>query len=286
MFAASGYVRILRPVNCAMAALAVFIGAKTALGSAGSLQSAFPVAKLIFASTAAFLICGAGNTINDFFDYVIDTINKPFRPIPKGEVRLRSARMYSIFLFLAGIFFSIFINFLAFLLALLNSALLYLYAAEIKKKGGFMKNILVSYLVASPFLYGSFATLGRFYAPQVIALALLAFLANMGREIVKDIEDLKGDRSAALTLPSLYGVKISSKIASFFIFLAILLSPLPYFTGLMNLSYLFFILLGDMLFVVSIRRLSNATSETAKNIQAVMKVGMLLALLAFLFGSL
>jgi len=279
-----GYLRILRPVNCAMAALAVFVGAKTALGSASSVQS-FPVPELIFAGTAAFLICGAGNAINDYFDYVIDSINKPFRPIPGGEVSLKGARIYAISLFLIGTAFSVFINLLAFLLALLNSVLLYFYAAAVKKKGGFMKNILVSYLVASPFLYGGFAILGKFYAPQVIALALLAFLANMGREIVKDIEDMKGDKSFALTLPSLYGIKMSSKIAAFFIFLAILISPLPYLIGFMNIGYLLFVFLGDLLFVISIKRLMHVTSETAKNIQAVMKVAMLLALLAFLFGS-
>jgi len=273
-----GYLKIARIGNGAMAAIAVYIGAKTAFHCT-TLNT-----PMILALASAFLICGAGNAVNDFFDYEIDKINKPLRPIPGGEVSLQGAKNYSVFLFSAGIALSYFINILAFSIAILNSLLLYFYAAAIKRKGGFNKNILVSYLVASPFLYGGAAVL-QLSSMKVIVLSLLAFLANMGREIIKDIEDLKGDAGKASTLPALYGVKISSKFASFFIFLAILLSPLPYFAGFMGMRYLFFILAGDVLFISSIKRLMNIESENANEVQKMLKLAMLLALAAFWIGS-
>ena len=93
----------------------------------------------------------------------------------------------------------------------------------------------------------------------------LSFLANMGREIFKSIEDIKGDKAVnSDTLPIASGVKTAREIARGFIALAILLSPLPYFSGLLKANYLRTILLGDTLFLYSLFQDPTSSKKTTK----------------------
>ena len=70
---------------------------------------------LIFFSV--FLITGAGNAINDYFDYKIDKKTKPRRPIPSGVVTREEAKKLSLLSFFIGISLSYFISALNFLIA-------------------------------------------------------------------------------------------------------------------------------------------------------------------------
>lgn len=266
----------MRVNNCIMASIAVAIGA--------SLSSSFDVLNIFIACIVAFLVCGAGNAINDFYDYKIDKISKPYRPLPSGRISLKNAYIFSLILFLLGVLLSLLINLYAFLLALFNSLLLYAYAKKIKRIGGILKNITVSYLVASPFIFGGIAVLN----PAVSAiLAVLAFLSNVSREIIKDIEDYEGDRKFIRTLPALYGFKKSAVIASIFLILAVILSPLPYILKLLNENYIKAVILVDILFIYTILSfLKNVNKETSIKAQKRIKITMLLALIAFILGRL
>jgi len=269
------YGKILRPVNCAMAGLAVLIGAKIASGN-------FLTQPVLFAIIATFLICGAGNTINDYYDHEIDKINSPGRPIPSGEISLMSAYYYTLILFSVGIILSVFINKLAILVAVFNSTMLFLYAGRLKNEG-FVGNLTVSYLVASPFLFGGIAVKN---ISVTLILVLCAGLANMGREIIKDVEDYNGDKAYAKTLPTKIGFKSSGQVASFFILLAVLASPLPYVLNLLSLGYLVTIVVADIIFLyVIVVFLKEVTVKSAGKTQRLIKIGMGIALLAFFLGS-
>jgi geranylgeranylglycerol-phosphate geranylgeranyltransferase len=260
-----------------MVAIAVIIGATIAS------ERVFTT-DVFLALFAAFLICGAGNTINDYFDFEIDRINNPKRPIPAGKISLRAAYIYALSLFVVGVVLSFFIRYkLAFAIALFNSALLYVYAWNVKKRGGVEKNIAVSYLVASPFLFGGIAV-GN---PAVtLFLVLCAAFANVGREVIKDIEDYEGDKRFANTLPIKIGFRASAKIAGLFILLAILISPLPYLLNLLSFYYLVVVALADIIFIYVIADfLLNITPEKAGKTQKLIKAAMIIALLAFFIGS-
>jgi geranylgeranylglycerol-phosphate geranylgeranyltransferase len=268
------YLKLLRPLNCMMAGIAVLIGASIALG-----PLSWDVA---LAFLATFLICGAGNAINDYFDIEIDRINRPARPLPSGEISLQTAYYYSLILFAIGILVSIFINIYALLLAFFNSILLYIYAWKIKKGGGITKNFTVSYLVASPFVFGGLAVVGNIL--PTLLLALLAFIVNTSREIAKDMEDFVGDRKYIRTLPSEIGLKSSSEIAAILVIIALLISPLPYLLGFLNTVYLALVTIADAIFLYSTIKFLRDLSPTSfqKNI----KIGMLTALVSFFIGSL
>jgi geranylgeranylglycerol-phosphate geranylgeranyltransferase len=256
-----------------MAGFAVLIGAK--MGGPLSIP-------VFFAVLAAFLICGAGNTINDYFDYEIDKVNNPSRPLPSKMLSLGSAHRYSISLFSSGIILSFFINVPALLLAVFNSMILYLYAASIKSQGGLTKNLTVSYLVASPFLFGGLAV-GN---PSVtLFLVLVALLVNTSREVVKDIEDYEGDVKHLESLPVRFGFRTAGRIATVFLVVSILLSPLPYKMDMVNSLYLLFIVPADVLLVYSTAELLRSPKEKSGNVQRLIKVAMVLALLGFFLGS-
>jgi geranylgeranylglycerol-phosphate geranylgeranyltransferase len=269
------YIDIIRPHNSLMAAVAVLIGVMVASGEVFS-QAAF------LGFIVAFIASGAGFIINDYFDFDIDAINRPNRPLPSGEVSLVWAKRAAMLLFGTGLLLSLFINTPAFIIAIFNSFLLYAYAWKIKKSGGIEKNLTVSYLVASPFLFGG-AVVGNIM--PTLYLVLLAGLANTSREIVKDIEDFEGDRLFATTLPQKIGFENSAKLAQAFMIAALLLSPLPYTTGVLGRYYLFFVSIANVLFLVSFVFLRSITVQNAERTQRFIKLGMFLALVAFLIGS-
>ena len=270
-----GYLRILRPLNCIMAGFAVLIGAK--IGS-----PVFISQPVFLAIAAAFLICGAGNAINDYFDFEIDSVNNPKRPLPSGELTVDNAYTYSILLFLIGMLIAFFINIPAFIIAIINSLLLFFYAKTIKRVGGFTKNLTVSYLVASPFLFGGVAVSNY---SVTLFLVFLAFLVNTSREVVKDIEDYEGDVKHLESLPVKFGFKTAAIIASTFMGASILLSIAPYKMRAFNSLYLVIILMADALLVYSTITLMNSPKEKASKVQKLIKFAMLLALLAFFLGT-
>ena len=76
------YIEILRPNNALMALIAVILMA--IIGKTYSIE-------IILGAVSVFIATGAGNTINDYYDYEIDMINKPDRPIPSGKIKLKHA---------------------------------------------------------------------------------------------------------------------------------------------------------------------------------------------------
>ncbi|MEF8835818.1 MAG: UbiA family prenyltransferase, partial [Candidatus Thermoplasmatota archaeon] len=119
---------------------------------------------------------------------------------------------------------------------------------------------------------------GEFYLPTF--LGLLAFLATVGREIVKDIQDLKGDMNRN-TFPMRVGPKKAEMTASGFIISAVILSPFPYILNLLSIYYLLVILVADAIFIYSLLLLKSAEKS-----QRFIKFAMIIALIAFLIGGL
>ncbi|MCD4807218.1 MAG: UbiA family prenyltransferase, partial [Methanococcoides sp.] len=96
------YLELMRAGNCAMAAFAGLIGVLIAYNI---LSSASPYVSLSLFDTSlifavVFLVTGAGNGLNDYFDIEIDKVNKPSRPIPSGKISLKSALYFSLLLFI------------------------------------------------------------------------------------------------------------------------------------------------------------------------------------------
>ncbi|MFX0149551.1 MAG: geranylgeranylglycerol-phosphate geranylgeranyltransferase [Candidatus Hodarchaeota archaeon] len=220
-----GLFLISRPLNSFLSGFAVVIGAIAAISSP---LTGRQVIGIIFGYFATSLIAVGGYAINDVFDVEIDKINAPHRPIPSGLLTLNQAKVYSIILFIIGVCLAFLIDIPAFLIAFTGGILLYLYAAFFKRSG-FIGNVMIGLLTSIPFIFGGFLT--HSYETMIYP-AIFAFLIIVGREVIKDIEDVHGDRIEDVRSIALrYGVKSARTIGLLILFLLIVLSPLPILLG-------------------------------------------------------
>lgn len=273
-----GHLGLLRPVNCLIAALGVGIGAAVAVGLRGLEQIGFRVG---MAALAGFSFTGAGNALNDYFDRGVDTINHPSRPIPSGSVTPPAALRLAAILFAVSLLFGVLAGWLAFIIVAVN--LLFMVSYELRfKRQGWGGNLVIGWLVASLFLFGGVAAYSDSTVPlqRVAWLGLLAFLATLGREVAKDIEDLAGDVDRR-TLPMVLGVNGAGFVAATSFILAVILSPLPYTTGVLGGPYLGIVLLADAIFIYC----AWFSAENPGMVSNVSKYGMVVALIAFLAGG-
>lgn len=149
---------------------------------------------------------------------------------------------------------------------------------RILHKVAFGKNIIISILVGFLFIFGGLAVNE---ARITGILALLAFFSNLGREIVKDVEDLQGDKGVRVTLPIKIGIKNSNILASFVVFLAVGLSPLPYYPlGIFDKVYIPLVGFADAVFIYSISQFREPSIAKTS-----LKIAMLFALGAFMVGG-
>ncbi|NKQ39493.1 MAG: geranylgeranylglycerol-phosphate geranylgeranyltransferase, partial [Methanosarcinales archaeon] len=230
---------------------------------------------------AVFLITAAGNAINDYFDVEIDAINKPNRPIPSGKINRTHALYFSIVLFIIGTIIAFYIHIICGLIALFNSILLIYYGKTLKQKA-LIGNIAVGYLTGATVLFGG-AVFGIKGMEVLIVLFLLVMLATIAREIVKDIEDIKGDEKQGLkTLPIKIGVKKSANLAALITSIAIVISPIPFLTSMMSIEYLIFILFVNICFIFAIYEIVLKNNPAKSSL--IFKIAFVFALLSFVAG--
>ena len=273
----AGYLRITRPVNAGVAG----VSAAVAFWMCGGTE--LIVALLLFLAVTA--ICGAGNAVNDCFDADIDRINRPDRPIPAGKATVPGTIVLTVVLFTAGFLFSLPILPWCPALAAVNILLLIMYSTSFKRMP-VLGNICVAYLTGSVFLFGGMAV-GEQSFLITAPLFLVTFFGTLAREIIKDAEDMEGDRKAgAYTLPMLVGVRASSVTAVVCMICAVLSSYLPAVHW--GISYVLLITAVNIyLLRVSAKALSGKTAEEilASKAARYMKYGMFAAILVFFVSS-
>ena len=260
------YVVLMRPVNGIMASVAAIIGYLVAGAQFSTVA--------FLAAAVVFLVSAGGMAINDYYDAEIDKLNKPNRPIPSGKVKKEHASWFAYALFAMGIIVSYFINIPALLVAIVAAAVLVLYAARLKKTL-LLGHVAISFLVGLSFVFGGVAA-GN-YQPALL-MAFLAFLSNTAREIYKSIEDVLGDgKHSVNSIAVKHGVFKAKMIANAFLIVAVVFSFVPYALGFSQ-TYLFFVVLADIAFI-------SAIIAPAKHSAKLCKIGMFIALLAFLAAA-
>ena len=253
-------------------------------------KSTFPsvsVAALIFFSMAC--ITSAGFAVNDYFDKESDAIIKPKRPLPSGSLSLNQVIAVSTVLFTLGLGLALLINWLSFVILVIDSALLLVYSAIIKRKSGFVANVLVGILTGTAFLYGE-ATITNPPILSIVSLSLypIAF-GTIGGNVLRDILSLEGDLKVGYpTLPQKIGEPTSARVASVFFVACGLLAPLPFLVGNFTFFYLPLILLWSALLIYSSVRLVTSASTVAniRKYERLITMSMILLPLALILEGL
>ena len=240
---------------------------------------------LFYGAITAFTLTGASMAINDYYDFDIDKINEPQRPIPSGAVSLNSALVLTGVLTVIGFVFAFLISMYCLLFAIAAWAIMVAYST-VGKRRGFAGNLLVSACVAAPFLYRSLVAVNSIMF-NILLFASMAFLSNTGREIAKGIVDVQGDSSHNIrTLAVTFGDrKAAFAGAAFFVF-AVCLSPLPLIFHLVSIWFVPFVLVTDVGLVwCSASLIKNSSRENARQIKKIVLFLFVFGLLSFIFGT-
>ncbi|MHA2244039.1 MAG: geranylgeranylglycerol-phosphate geranylgeranyltransferase [Candidatus Hodarchaeales archaeon] len=285
------YFLISRPLNSFLSGFAVVIGAIAAVSESQLPLSESQLVGIVLGYLATSLIAIGGYAINDVFDIEIDKINAPHRPLPSGLMTVGEAKAYSIILFIFGVTIPLFniynsdfiTNVVASFIALAGGVLLYLYAIYFKRSG-FIGNIMIGFLTAIPFVYGGFLT----RSPAMVFPVIFSFLIIVGREVIKDIEDVQGDQLKDVQSVALkFGVKPARNLGYLILVLLIIVNPLPillkYYT---NPFFVLIIVIIDVVIIYCGFLLFNRTEEeiivNSTPVKKMLKTCITLGVLGFL----
>ncbi|MDO7849602.1 geranylgeranylglycerol-phosphate geranylgeranyltransferase [Hymenobacter sp. M29] len=168
---------------------------------------------------AALLVAAAGYIINDYYDVKIDAINRPDRLVVGRVVNRRKAMLAHMLLSGAGVLLAGWLHPVLGAVTLGTALLLWGYSARFKRVA-LVGNASIATLTAALVLLPELQwQLARHDSHSVVwPYALAAFLLTMVREIVKDVEDMRGDaQHGCRTLPLVWGVARTKWVTGFFL---------------------------------------------------------------------
>ncbi len=276
----TGILHLIRPELTFAAGVCVLAGEILALGHFPQLS----VAVLAFLSI--FCISASAIILNDLFDYEVDKINTPDRPLPSGAVTRSEVIALSVLTSLAGLACAFILGPDVLVLGIFLWLIAFLYNWRFKQ-AGLTGNLMVSLSVGLSFIFGALTV----HLPGNLVVwifALIAFFIDLGEEIAGDAMDMEGDRkrgsrSIALTRGRSFALRTSVILWS----LVILIGFIPLVFGWLGLTYLVMILATDALIVIfSIRLLRSVSSESGRAAMRGIYLGATLCILAFILSRL
>ena len=202
---------------------------------------------------ALFIQAGAF-ALNDYCDLESDIANqRSDRPLVRGELKKEAALLIAVLATALGIISASFLNPLLFSLALLSAALGILYDLKLKEFLA-VSNVYIALTMAIPFIFGGLIVDPGGINAALIILASIAFLAGLGREVMKDIADMKGDALRNIrSVARVYGAGKAKRVVVVSYSLAVILSVLPFFANhspyFLNPAYLLPVIAADLLFI-------------------------------------
>lgn len=238
---------------------------------------------VLLAALSASLTAGAGNVINDIWDYETDSVNKPNRPLPSGRVSQKAALNFYFSLVLISVVIAEMLGWLVLVIIILTHLLLLIYSIGLKKIP-FLGNIVISFLTGFVFIFGGLiaGSINAAFIP-----AAFAFLINFAREGIKSIEDIPGDRTAGITtFPQLYGIDLSRKLISAFLVLLLLFTFVPFLKGYYGIEYFLIIMavVNPLLVYVIKSLLESGSAPDLNKLSFILKLNMIFGLTAIYFG--
>jgi 4-hydroxybenzoate polyprenyltransferase len=222
---------------------------------------------LVFASA---LTIASGYIINNFYDSKKDLINRPNKSMLDRLVSQKTKlNVYFTLNFIVALM-ALFVSWRAFLFFSMYIFLIWFYSHKIKKQP-FIGNLMSAFLAVLPF----FAILLYYYnqipfeeienyssqLAVIFAHASFLFLLLLIREMIKDLENLKGDLANNYkTIPIVYGEKFSKNIISVLIITTVL--PVYILIEIYDVGYMDTYFYGCLIVLVSfVLALQKATQK-------------------------
>jgi len=270
-----GFIKLLRPLNIAVAAFSVLVSAHIL----GVYEQYYILTYVIIVVIA---YNGAANAFNDYCDYEIDLINRPNRPLSRGMITSFQALCFAVILFAIGSVIAFQLPFYASLTAVgIAMPLIIIYSIRIKGTP-LLGNIAVAMILGLTFVFCglAFNNLGPMIMP-----AILAFGLTLVRELIKDIADVEGDNYAGLkTLPLVIGKNKAITVAMIKAVLIGLVSLIPYYLNIYGNYYLILLVIGVEipLAIVVVLFMKSSSITTARQSEKLLKFSTIMGLTAIL----
>jgi len=254
---------------------------------------------------ATLTLAISGYIINDYFDLKIDRINRPHRVVVSEVFSRRTVLLWHVVFTLIGVFIGLYLAYVlrkeSYALMFLSIPLLLWFYSTTLKKQMLIGNLAIAFLtsmVAYLVVSVEFASLSRLHGEQILTtdacsiawfwttgFAFFAFVATLGREIIKDMEDTEGDKAVkCTTLPIELGIPLTKWVVVLLnIFIIVVLWFFFFWVPQLQESRLtlfyFFILITLPYLFLSIFTLRAETKESFNRASKISKAIMLFGIL-------
>jgi 4-hydroxybenzoate polyprenyltransferase len=237
--------------------------------------------RLYVLSASTILMAAGGYIINDYYDVKIDLINKPERVVVGKSIRRRYALLFHTMLSVLGVALGLLLNWKIALINFLSGFLLWWYSNFLKRQP-LVGNVAVAVLTGA-----SVYVVAVLFDPVnklIMGYAFFSFFITLLREVIKDMEDLKGDNTfGCKTLPIVLGVRKSKSFMYLFAMISLgFIAWLNYsYIGLAGWMLAVFILLPVALILIGL-----SAADTVKDfyrLSQCCKIVLLLGVLSMIF---
>ncbi len=260
---------------------------------------------------ATVLLAASGYVINDYFDIRIDRINRPESVVVGRKIRRRTALFLHVLLTFSGILIGLFLAYVSrkeiYALFFITVPVVLWYYSTTFKRHILIGNLIIAMftaIVALLVVSVEFAMLSRAHGMQILqteacstawfwtsGFALFAFITNFVREIIKDAEDIKGDKAVGCrTLPIALGISLTKIFVLLIELASILILWLIYFfiPQIMDIPYVtIYFIVGLSLphFILIVLWMKATTSKQFYHVSTLGKVIMLSGILFLLLAG-
>lgn len=274
---------------------------------------------------ATILIAASGYIINDYFDVKLDLVNKPKQLIIGKSISRRQAMFLHLVVNAIGLFLAAYVALaighpMLVLFQLISAALLWFYSVTFKKQV-LIGNLIIAGLTALvPFTAGYYEIavmfdqvkevgsieIASFKAQSlrsllfsikyllywIIGYSTFAFMLTLAREIIKDCEDIEGDkRFSCKTFPIVYGINKAKVLANAVLLVLLLLLAFIEMVQVVSkdwISFFYFSLFISLPLIWILFKVKKATKKkqffiASQSIKVVMLFGILYTGIIYLF---
>ena len=276
----------------------VFLGSIIALGDVP--QGLLAHITILHASSVLFFMC-SWNALNDIYDFEIDLVNRPDRPLPSGRISLNHAKTATAITMILstlsialcywlisesnpveGFEVSDWYPSLAIWIIALILLINYEFPFGLRLKDkGLPGNISISISVGLVVVFGASAVFEPF-SEKAWSLFFVGIFYNTSREIIKDVQDMEGDKGRN-TLAMRIGSENARTVAWVMSILALASVLLPFAIGIFPPLHVVLVIPAVMTLMMVKGRIIIGEDAAASSL---LKKSMLLCLVALLTSSL
>ena len=274
----SAYIKIIRPINVIITFLVVIV----AILISEKVKTELIV--VVLASLVAALTAAAGNIINDIFDIETDRVSHSYRVLVISSLSTKEAWFEYVLINFIAAFIAISLSPILFIFVLLTAFILFFYSYRLKRLP-LVGNISIAFVTGLAFIYGGFAVDNPIAA---VIPAVFAFLLNLIREIVKDVQDIEGDSKLKYqTFPIRFGIDASKRLVILISLFLMLFTFYPFVTQYYKIEYFILVMLiVNPVLALCVKYLFDNSKENRLNsISKLLKLNMIVGLIAIYLGK-